>query len=192
MRKEFNYDNWDSHRDMILRSYALDGKLLTWNQMGVFNKTSLGNESVYNSGFALTRYLAQKYGEDKIVEITRKLGKWSNFTIDAAFKDVLGKDGDEIYDEWSKFLIEDYNSRISDVRKNEIAGKEILSTGFGNFYPNFSPEGKKFLYVSNKKNDYFGLSSIYLHNLSDSTDKLLVSQASSTVEFVGDKNQIIY
>ena len=192
MRKEFNYDNWDSHRDMILRSYALDGKLLSWNQMGVFNKTSLGNESVYNSGFALTRYLAQKYGEDKIVEITRKLGKWSNFTVDAAFKDVLGKDGDEIYDEWSKFLIEDYNKRISDVRNNEVAGKEILSTGFGNFHSNFSPDGKKFLYVSNKKNDYFGLSSIYLHTISDSTDKLLVSLASSTVEFVGDKNQIIY
>ncbi|MFA7287871.1 MAG: biopolymer transporter Tol [Melioribacteraceae bacterium] len=192
MRKEFNYDNWDSHRDMILRSYALDGKLLTWNQMGVFNKTSLGNESVYNSGFALTRYLSQKYGEEKIVEITRRLGKWSNFTIDAAFKDVLGKDGNEIYDEWSNFLIDDYNKRIDSVRKNEVEGKQIISTGFGNFYPNYSPDGKKFLYVSNKKNDYFGLSSIYLHNISDSTDKMLVSMASSTIEFVGDKNQIIY
>ncbi|HVO74196.1 MAG TPA: hypothetical protein VMT35_09255, partial [Ignavibacteriaceae bacterium] len=39
MRKEFNYDRWDTHRDMILRSYALDGNLLTWNQMGVFGKT---------------------------------------------------------------------------------------------------------------------------------------------------------
>ncbi|MCK9279036.1 MAG: biopolymer transporter Tol [Melioribacteraceae bacterium] len=192
MRKEFNYDNWDSHRDMILRSYALDGKLLTWNQMGVFNKTSLGNESVYNSGFALTRYLAQKYGEEKIAEITRRLGKWSNFTIDAAFKDVLGKDGDEIYNEWTKFLIDDYNKRIENVRKNEVSGMQIVSTGFGNFYPQFSPDGKKFLYVSNKKNDYFSLSSIYLRNLSDSTDKMLVSMASSTVEFLGDKNQIIY
>jgi hypothetical protein len=27
MRKEFNYDNWDTHRDMVLRSYALDGNL---------------------------------------------------------------------------------------------------------------------------------------------------------------------
>ena len=74
MRKEFNYDNWDTHRDMILRSYVLDGNMLTWNQMGVFGKTSLGNESVYNSGFALTRYIARKYGEDKLREITKTLG----------------------------------------------------------------------------------------------------------------------
>ena len=80
MRKEFDYDNWDSHRDMILRSYALDGNMLTWNEMGVFGKTSLGNESVYNSGFALTRYISQKYGEDKLREITRALGKLGNFT----------------------------------------------------------------------------------------------------------------
>ncbi len=38
MRKEFDYDNWDSHRDMILRSYVLDGNMLTWEQMGVFGK----------------------------------------------------------------------------------------------------------------------------------------------------------
>ena len=91
MRKEFNYDNWDSHRDMILRSYALDNNMLTWNEMGVFGKTSLGNESVYNSGFALTRYIAQKYGEDKLRDITKALGKFGNFTIDAAFQESLGK-----------------------------------------------------------------------------------------------------
>nr|HPN38402.1 biopolymer transporter Tol [Melioribacteraceae bacterium] len=110
-RKELNYDNWDSHRDMILRSYALDGNMLTWNQMGVFEKTSLGSESVYNSGFALTRYISQKYGEDKLKLITKRLGKWKNFTIEAAFEDVLGKTGVEIYAEWRSFLEQDYKKR---------------------------------------------------------------------------------
>ncbi len=93
MRPEFDYDNGILTRDMILRSYALDNKMLTWNEMGEFGKTSLGNESVYNSGFALTRYISQKYGENKLKEISNSLGKFGNFTIDAAFKDVLGKDG---------------------------------------------------------------------------------------------------
>ncbi|MDP3445228.1 MAG: biopolymer transporter Tol, partial [Ignavibacteria bacterium] len=142
MRKEFDYDNWDSHRDMILRSYTLENKLLTWNQMGVFNKTSLGNESVYNSGYALTKYIAQKYGEDKIREITKKLGKITNFTIDAAFKDVLGIDGDQVYGEWSAFLKNDYKQRIKDVEENLVQGKMIAEKGFGNFYPAFSSDGK--------------------------------------------------
>src|ERR1035437_2223163 len=123
MRKDFDYDNWDSHRDMILRCYALDNKMLTWNQMGVFEKNSLGNESVYNAGFALTRYISQKYGEDKLKDITRKLGKLTNFTIDAAFKDVLGKDGNQIYDEWSTYLKSNYKERIKDVLLNKIEGK---------------------------------------------------------------------
>ena len=118
MRKEFGYENWDSHRDMILRSYVLDDNMLTWNQMGVFGKTSLGNESVYNSGFALTSYIAQQYGEAKLRLITQKLGNTFNFTIDAAFEDVLEKDGNEIYDEWKAYLTKCYNERTKDVKSN--------------------------------------------------------------------------
>ena len=142
MRKEFNYDSWDTHRDMILRSYALSDKMLTWNQMGVFDKTGLGNESVYNSGFALVKYLSQKYGEDKLREINNKLSTLTNFTIDAAFKDVLGKDGNEIYDEWSKYLKSDYKKRIAEVEKNNVTGEMICKEGFGNFYPVFSNDGQ--------------------------------------------------
>lgn len=192
MRKEFNYDNWDTHRDMILRCYALDDKMLTWNQMGVFDKTSLGNESVYNSGFALTRYISQKYGEDKLRLISHKLGKLTNFTIDAAFKDVLGKDGNEIYNEWKNFLKENYKSRSNDVLSNLITGEMIAKDGFGNFYPAFSDDGEKVLYVSNKTSDYFSLSSIYLLDLKTKKEKLISSGVRSTAGFVKGTNKIVY
>lgn len=192
MRKEFDYDDWDTHRDMILRSYALDNKMLTWNQMGVFSKTSLGNESVYNSGFALTRYISQKYGEDKIREITKKLGKITNFTVDAAFKDVLGKDGNEIYNEWSSFLKEDYKTRTQDVLNNRIEGEKILSEGFGNFYPSFSNDEKKLVYISNKGADYFGVSSVILYDIETKKEKTLMPLVRSSVSFVENDNKIIY
>ncbi|MDT8323756.1 MAG: biopolymer transporter Tol, partial [Bacteroidota bacterium] len=41
------YENWDAHRDMILRSYVLSDSMLTWGEMSAFGKSSLGNESVY-------------------------------------------------------------------------------------------------------------------------------------------------
>ena len=178
MRQEFDYDNWDSHRDMILRSYVLDGNMLTWNEMGVFGKTSLGNESVYNSGFALTRYIAQQYGEDKLREITKKLGSIGNFTIDAAFEDVLGKDGNEIYTEWQNYLVEDYTKRIEKVRANLVEGDKIADKGFGNFYPTFSNDGKKIYYISNKSSDYFSPSSIYEYDIETKEEKV-ISQWSS-------------
>lgn len=192
MRAEFNYDNWDTHRDMILRSYALDNSMLTWNEMGVFNKTSLGNESVYNSGFALTRYIAQKYGEDKLRKITEQLGKLGNFTIGAAFEDVLGKDGDAVYNEWSEYLKSEYEKRIADVKDNLVTGGIIAEEGFGNFYPTFSPDGKKIYYISNKSADYFGLSGIYEYDIATGSERQVESNVRSTFGFVKGKNKIIY
>jgi len=192
MRKEFNYDNWDTHRDMVLRCYSLDGNMLTWNQMGVFDKTSLGNESVYNSGFALTRYISQKYGEEKLEEISHALGKAGVFTIDAAFKDVLGKDGNQIYDEWRSFVTKSYRERIQKVLSDSVQGKVISGVGFGNFYPTFSPDGSKFVYISNKNNDYFSIAGIYLFDLKTNKEKEIVPGVNSTISWVPGKNEIIY
>ncbi|MHB1686182.1 MAG: biopolymer transporter Tol [Ignavibacteriaceae bacterium] len=192
MRKEFNYDNWDTHRDMVLRCYALDGNMLTWNQMGVFDKTSLGNESVYNSGFALTRYISQKYGEDKLEKISRALGKLGVFTIDAAFKDVLGKDGNQIYDEWRAYVTKSYKERMKKVLADSVEGKIVSGVGFGNFYPVYSPDYSKFVYISNKNNDYFGIAGIYLYDLKTNKDKEIVPGVNSTVSWVTGKNEIIY
>jgi Tol biopolymer transport system component len=192
MRKEFDYDRWDSHRDMILRSYILDGNMLTWNQMGVFEKTSLGNESVYNSGFALTSYIAQKYGEASIREITKKLGSLTNFTIDAAFEDVIGKDGIEIYNEWQNFLKEDYTKRISAVKENLVIGDTIASIGFGNFYPIFIKDGSEVIYISNKNGSYFSPSSIYHYNRKTKEEKLIQFGINSTISMIPNTNKIVY
>ncbi|MDA3861578.1 MAG: biopolymer transporter Tol, partial [Melioribacteraceae bacterium] len=192
MRKEFGYENWDSHRDMILRSYVLDDNMLTWNQMGVFAKTSLGNESVYNSGFALTLYIAQQYGEDKLRLITEKLGKFSNFTIDAAFEDVLGKDGNEIYDEWKAYLIKSYGERIKDVQNNLVEGTLLQDEGFGNFYPVYSKDGSKFYFISNEGEDYMSISSLFEFDLATKKKKKLISGIRSTISVTNDGENIIF
>lgn len=189
MRTELNYDNWDTHRDMLLRTRVLDDDMLTWNEMGVFGKTSLGNESVYNQGFALTRYISQKYGEDKLRETTEALGDWNVFTIDAAFEKTIGKDGYALYDEWKAFLKEDYTKRMKGVLENVVAGDTIEQAGFGNFYPIF--HGDKIYYLSNKGADYF-ITSIYEYNPADKKSKMIRPGVSSTFSFIPDENKIIY
>jgi len=191
-RKEFNYDNWDSHRDMILRSYILDGNLLTWNQMGVFDKNSLGNESVYNLGFALTRYISQKYGEDKLRELTYALGKKTNFTMDAAIKDVLGIEGAELYNEWKSYLEKSYKERIAPVLENVIQGDTINFKGFGNFYPVFSKDGKSIFYISNQNADYLSMTSIYRYNIESRESKLIQTKVNSSIVYLNETNTLIY
>ncbi len=192
MRKDFKYDRWDTHRDMILRSYALDGNMLTWNEMGVFGKTSLGNESVYNAGFALTRFISQRYGEENLRKISKALSKWDNFTIDAAFEDVLGEDGNQVYNEWKNFVTQDYIKRSKAVLSNLVIGDTVATVGFGNFYPTFSPDGSKFIYISNKSSDYFGPAAVYLYDFSTKKEKLLSANVRSTISWIPGEDKIVY
>lgn len=192
MRKEFNYDNWDTHRDMILRSYVLGGNMLTWNQMGVFGKNSLGNESVYNSGFAFTRYIAQKYGEDKLRKITKALGKLSNFTIDAAMKDVLGKEGEEVYNEWKTYLEQDYKKRMAPVLNNLVVGDTLFKEGTGNFYAAYSQDNEAIFFTSNKGSDYLSQLSLYKYTIETGETELIKAGVKSQFSFVPNSNKIIY
>jgi hypothetical protein len=89
---------------MILRSYVLDGSMLTWSEMSVFGKTSLGNESSYNAGFSFVSYIGRTYGDEKLNDISRALAGAVRVTIDAAIEQALGKTGEEVYEEWKASL----------------------------------------------------------------------------------------
>ncbi len=191
-RRELGYDSWDSHRDMILRMYALDDDMLSWNEMAVFGKTSLGNESSYNAGFAFVRYIAEHYGDEKLLEISRNLSSLTAVTIDGAIEKAVGKDGKELYDEWRAELRKEYADRTAGLRDQQAAGRIIAKTGFGNFYPAFSPDGRSIAYVSNKDADYFSLSSLYLYDVASGTEKKLVSGVRSVVSWSPDGKKIYY
>jgi len=125
-RSDLRYDFWDTHRDMILRSYALDGNMLTWEQMGVFGKTSLGNESSYNAGFAFVSYIARQYGEQKLNEISRNLATLTEVTIDGAIERALGKSGRQVFEEWQAQVKNDYAERSAPVRAHLREGTLLV------------------------------------------------------------------
>ncbi|NNE69592.1 MAG: hypothetical protein HKN29_04420, partial [Rhodothermales bacterium] len=84
-RTALDYDRWDSHRDMILRSRVLAGETLSLVEMGGFySLNSLERETVYNQGFALSQYLAATYGEQALADVSRSLGSWSNWNFERA------------------------------------------------------------------------------------------------------------
>lgn len=125
-RKELRYDFWDAHRDMILRAYVLDDTMLTWEQMSVFGKTSLGNESSYNAGFAFVHYLAQRYGEEKINEISRDLARFTEVTIDGAIERAVGRKGSLVYEDWKAEMRRSYGERVAPIRHDLREGSALL------------------------------------------------------------------
>ncbi len=191
-RAEFGYEHWDAHRDMILRCYALSDSMLTWPEMSAFGKTSLGNESVYNAGYNLARYIVRKHGEKALADITRAMSKTFVFTIDAAIRDVLGIRGQELYDAWAADLRADYSRRIAPVLRERAEGNIIGGVGFGNFHPEFSPDGKKIAWVSNKTSDYFGQSGLYLYDRSARKEEMLVFGVNSALSWSPDGRKIVY
>lgn len=191
-RQQLGYDGWDAHRDMILRMQVLGDNMLSWNEMGQFSSiTSLKAESIYNSGFNLTRYIAKTYGEDKLKEITYALGELTNFSFDKAVRQVIGKDGDQLYNEWKAYLTQDYNRRLGDLKSNQIKGELIEKTGFVNYYPKFSPDGKKIAFISNQKSD-FGGSALYIYDTDKKEKEFIAAPVFSNFDWSPDGRKIIF
>ena len=193
---KLGYDTWDSHRDMILRMYMIDGNPLTWDEMAFFGKNSLGNESVYNSGFSLVGYIGKKYGNDKLQAISGQLAKPLRLTIDGAIEAVLGITGRQLYEEWKVEKTSAYRQLADSLRPIRKEGEIIEKEGFGNFYPVFSPDGSKIAYVSNKGTDRWA-SSIYMYDCASKISKLILPEAMSSLvrsslSFSPDSKYIYY
>ncbi len=162
---EHGSDSWDTHRDMILRTLTLSGKLISWAHMQVFSGKGDDYEKTYNQGFSMVKYIAEKYGEDKITALLRESQKIARVDFDNSIKAVLGISAKTLYEDWKQYLYKKYKKQLDDIGP-QIYGRKINIHGYENFWPRFSADGKKVYFLSNGKNDY-GFKSLYIADLCD-------------------------
>jgi len=164
-RSWLGYDDWDSHRDMLLRTRVLAGEAMSLADMGGFySHNSLLRETVYNQGHAFTRYLAATYGEDVLRRISEALGEWRNWNVDRAIEEVVGEPAADVYDAWISSLQTSYERETAGITANPVEGRIIEPEGFSNAYPRFSPDGRRLAYTSNRGED-FSATSLYFRDL---------------------------
>jgi len=185
-----NYDYWDSIRDMILRDRVINNNLLSYNEMNTFGKKGIGNESTYNQGFSLVKFIVKEYGEDVLNKITYSLSQPFTYSIDKAIKNTLNITGEELYNNWKKELNEIYSKQLKSLNSNN-SFTIIESEGTTNIHPVWSPSEQKFAFLSNKKNDYFGQTSLYIYSFKDSLSTKIKGGVKSAPTWIDD-NQIIY
>jgi hypothetical protein len=158
-------DAWDSHRDMILRSLTLSNSLLTWDHMQVFAGKGDDFEKTYNHGFSLVSYIAEKYGYDKIVTIVRQSARLYRWNFDRVIEKVLGIPAQELYREWKNELVKRYKNQVTAIG-TPVGGKKINKDGYANYWPRFSPDGRKVYFLSNSVQDY-GFKILFSYTIAD-------------------------
>lgn len=148
-RSNYQFDYWDSHRDMLLRTAILSGHQLDFGEMASFtSKNSLQREQIYNQGFAFTTFLARKYGEQVLPAITKELGKHGVFSVNKAIARVTGTSGKKLFGEFVRESGADYRRAMSNLALTKT--KPVEQQGFLNFYPKTSKDGNRLAYLSNK------------------------------------------
>jgi hypothetical protein len=182
-------DIWDSHRDMLLRSAALDGRLLTIDEMGVFDKNSLESEMVYNQGFALVRYISEEYGREKLSELTNALRSVHRITFGGACKKVLGMSDSELYNAWRTDIEENYREIASRIDADRRAGERSSEEGFMNICPVGDGRGGYF-YLSNRGSDRLYINLV--HRDSSGSVKEIDHDVESSFDLSRDKGFLCY
>ena len=166
------YETWDSHRDMILRTRILSDTYFSLTQMGTFSsKTSLERETVYNQGYAFVIYLANRFGDDILREITSALGEKGVYTVEEAIEIATNIPADEVFQDWIDERKEFYTNATQGI--NPTISDTVEPLGFYNFFPQLSPDGSKLAYLSNKGIDY-GLMSLYLKDVDGNEKEIAV------------------
>jgi Tol biopolymer transport system component len=157
------YDFWDANRDMLHRERVLTGQALRYEQLLDFvNKSSHEAETVYNAGFAFVRYIVREYGKGALYDITKEMGRLSSFTFEQAVKRAIGKDAEELYNEFISSEKEKYSKLTEKIAANLTEGKDVSDSAFVNSHPKFSPDGTKLAFLSTKDN---GEATFYRRNL---------------------------
>ncbi len=167
-RSGLEYDYWDSHRDMLLRTRMLNNTHLDFVDMGIFtSKTSLERETIYNQGFSFVIYLVDRFGEKVISDISHYAANSGRSNFSNVIKHATGISGEELFDDWVQDRKEFYRNQVSEL--DVLLTKIIEGDGFFNFHPQFSPDSSWFAYLTN-------------HGRDDSRTSLLLKNGGQKIE----------
>ena len=129
-------------------------------------------------------------GEQILRDISQSLAKPFNYSIYKVIKDVTGESAIDLYNDWKVFLEDEYLYLEEQIIDNKIEGKILESGGTTNIHPVWSPDENKFAFVSNKDNDYFSQTELFIYNFSDSISKKIAGGVSYAPTWENDS--IIY
>lgn len=185
--EQMGHDCWDSRREMVLRCAALEGKLLTLEEMGHFNHDALGSEMVYNQGFSFCKHIQMKTGAEALRTIF-KIGSSMKTNLNSLFSSRTGYSLNQLYREWADSLKMFYSDQV-DYVSPEV--KTIWNRGRYNLLPQVSPDGKIWGWLTSDKDDD-SRTDLLFGSFDQATKLKRIPYAHSSFCFSSDSKEIFY
>ncbi len=153
---EFWSGKWDAQAEMVIRDAVLNNYIVPLSKMYQISGTYM----MYKEGQAILEYIAEKYGEEKILLLMENIWKHSRF--EDVFWDVLGKNYQEFDREWLYYLKKRYYPLLEKYDMSQMVTKTIVREGY-NFKPAFYQAGnqEKVVFIGNRS----GYTNIYMTDL---------------------------
>ncbi|MBN4081144.1 PD40 domain-containing protein, partial [Caldithrix abyssi] len=136
--------NWDTQADMTIRDLAINERIPTIRELEYF--------LAYKGGQSVWRFIAAKYGREKIGEIFQAMKRRGNAEL--GFKEALGMDFEELTEQWHKYIKKEYypdvagRDEVKDVAKRLTDHKKARN--YYNVSPTVSPDGSKIAVLSDR------------------------------------------
>lgn len=170
---EFISSNWETNSDQFIRNAIINEFLPDINQLdGYF---------AYRGGQALFRYIAKKYGSEKISEIMKKIRSTNNY--EEGIKAATGLTIEELNERWKKDLKIEYWPDIANRKEPDDFAIRITDNkkigGFYNTSPAISPNGDKLVFISDR--DIF--LDVYILDLKDKDKVRRIVKSGMTNQF---------
>lgn len=169
-------DSYDTHRQMFLRTAALEDNMLTLQDMSVQEalKGAFKPELAYNQGFSLSRYLTEHFGIISHEEIAKWAAEEWNLIFDSNFKERRLPSLADVYASWktetearelavaNAILPREVKGRAWDAtsdpapsaknwasipRKTPEEREALSKKGLYHIRPQVSPDGKYMAYI---------------------------------------------
>jgi len=138
----------DTRYDMYLRMAALEDQFSTLDQISGYYLTSWpGSTAPYIYGQSLIHFIAQNYGEDKVIALSEIFCEYPYLGFNYALKRAMGLNIEELYQNWKYNLKEKYQLQMQKIlsQKNLTPSQQLTKYNYWVDYPHWlsTPEGDK-------------------------------------------------
>ena len=147
---EYLSSNWDTKADMVIRDIAVHERMPSVQELNYF--------MAYKGGQSLWRFIAGKYGREKIGDVFRSMKRMQN--AEKGYESALGMNYKDLTKKWHKYLKKEYWADVKDRDPLEDMSEKLTDhkkqNNFYNVSPALSPDGSMVAVLSDQ-NGYFDI-----------------------------------